>query len=90
MAEKQSGLSSDIDGSDKLDDSKHNESSTAVADAEELVKAEEMAQQILSDLGLSMQIINNFIEGRLIDSNPTDQIVQSIIKNLLKEMRKSS
>jgi hypothetical protein len=44
MAEKQLGLPSDIDGLDKLDDSKHNESSTAVADAEELVKAEEMAK----------------------------------------------
>ena len=44
MAEKQSGLSSDIDGSVKLDDSKHNESSSTVSDAEELVKAEEMAK----------------------------------------------
>ena len=44
MAEKHSGLSSDIDGSDKLDDSKQHESSTVVADAEELVKAEEMAK----------------------------------------------
>lgn len=40
LAEKQSGLSSDIDVSDKLTDSKHSESSAVAVDADEMAKAE--------------------------------------------------